>query len=194
MPGGACPCRRLREVTIMTDTVFRVVRRRAKPGCAPAYEALIAAMFAEARAFPGYQAAELIPPATPGGEYQIVQRFATTADLERWNDSPERAAWMERLSAVAEGEPEYRLLHGLDVWFGPAAVPVAKPPVRWRMTLVSWFGIFPTVAALLTFVAPLLGEFPFLLRTAIITALVAVLMSYVIMPRLTRWLGWWLRR
>jgi antibiotic biosynthesis monooxygenase (ABM) superfamily enzyme len=151
-------------------------------------------MFDDARRFPGYLAAELIPPETEGGEYQIVQRFATAADLERWNDSTERAAWHEKLRHVAEGDPEYRLLHGLDAWFGPAALPVTRPPPRWRMTVVSWLGIFPTVALLLTFVSPLLAPLPFLLRTALFTALVAVAMAYLVMPRLTRWMGWWLRR
>lgn len=179
----------------MSDSaVFRVVRRRAKPGCERAYEELIQAMFADAKKFPGYLAAELIPPAEQGGEYQIIQRFATETDLERWNVSEERAAWHERLRPVAEGDPEYRLLNGLDAWFAPTVLPAHKPPPRWRMTVVSWMGIFPTVAFLLSFVAPLLGGLPFLLRTAILTAMVAGLMSYVIMPRLTRWMGWWLRR
>ena len=174
--------------------VFRLVRRRVKPGCVPAYEALVRAMFEEARRFPGYSSSELIPPETPGGEYQIIQRFATAADLERWNASDERLSWMDKLAPVAEGEPEYRLLHGLDAWFAPAVVSVAKPPARWRLTLVSWLGIFPTVAFLLTFMAPFLDFLPALLRIAVITVLVAVLMAYVIMPRLTRWFGPWLRR
>lgn len=179
----------------MTDNaVFRIVRRKAKIGCETAYEALVRGMFDEARKFPGYLSAELIPPETPSGEYQIVQRFAHLDDLERWNSSNERATWMSRLNAVAEGEPDYRLLHGLDAWFGPAAVPVVKPPARWRLTLLSWCGIFPTVAVLLGLVAPYLASLPFLVRTAILTALVAILMSYVIMPKLTRWAGNWLRR
>jgi antibiotic biosynthesis monooxygenase (ABM) superfamily enzyme len=178
----------------MSKPVFRIVRRRAKPGCEVAYEALVRAMFAQASQFPGYQAAELIPPEVPGGEYQIVQRFATEADLERWNLSADRALWHERLRAVAEGDPEYRLLHGLDAWFAPTAIPAARSPAKWRMTLVSWLGIFPTVAVLLWFVAPLLAPLPFLLRTAIFTALVACLMSYLVMPRLTRWMAWWLQR
>ena len=176
------------------QNVFRIVRRRVKPGCVPAYEALVRAMFDDARKFPGYLSAELIPPATGDDEYQIVQRFATEADLERWSASDVRAAWMERLAPVADGDPEYRLLNGLDAWFAPAAVPVAKMPARWRMTLVSWLGIYPTVALLLTFVAPHLEFLPALVRIGVITVLVAVLMSYVIMPRLTRWMGWWLRR
>lgn len=175
-------------------TVFRIVRRRAKPGCADAYESLVGAMFADVRHFPGYVSAELIPPAEPGGEYQIIQRFTRQADLERWQASSVRAEWMARLAAVAEGDPEYRLLHGLDAWFGPALVPAQRMPRRWKMTLLSWCGIFPTVAALLAFVAPWLEGLPFLLRTAVVTVLVAVLMSYVIMPRLTRLAADWLRR
>jgi antibiotic biosynthesis monooxygenase (ABM) superfamily enzyme len=174
-------------------TVFRVVRRRVKPGCAQAYEALVGAMLADAQRFPGYVSAELIPPAAPEGEYQIIQRFAHTSDLECWQASPIRAAWMARLATVADGEPEYRLLHGLDAWFGPTLVPAHRMPRRWKMTLLSWCGIFPTVALLLAFVAPLLSGLPFLARTAVITALVAVLMSYVIMPRLTRLAADWLR-
>ena len=176
------------------ENVFRIVRRRAKPCCAPAYEALVMAMFEDAKRFPGYLAAEMIPPEAPGGEYQIVQRFATAADLERWNNSSERAGWMEKLSHVAEGDPEYRLLTGLYAWFAPTIIPAHAPPPKWRMTVVSWLGIFPTVAALLWFVAPLLAPLPFLLRTAIFTALVALAMSYLVMPRVTRWMAWWLRR
>ena len=178
----------------MNEPVFRIVRRRAKPGCARAYEELIRAMFEDASRFPGYQSAELIPPEHPGGEYQMVQRFATAADLERWNRSPQRAQWLERLRPVAAGDPDYRLLTGLDAWFAPTVVAANAPPPRWRMAVVSWLGIFPTVALLLHFVAPLLASLPFLARTAAITAMVAVLMAYVVMPRLTRWMAWWLRR
>ncbi|HUN90677.1 MAG TPA: antibiotic biosynthesis monooxygenase [Burkholderiaceae bacterium] len=179
----------------MNDSqVVRVVRRRAKAGCDAAYEALIRGMFASAATFPGYVSAQMIPPAQPGGEYQLVQRFASEADLDRWNASTERTTWLERLRTVAEGDPEYRVLSGLEAWFGPTVVPATAPPPRWKMTVVSWMGIFPTVALLLTFVAPLIAPLHFLLRTAIFTALVAILMSYVVMPRLSRWMHWWLRR
>lgn len=177
----------------MSETVFRVVRRRVKPGCEEAYEVLIRGMFDEASRFPGYLSAALIPPESPQGEYQIIQRFATEQDLERWNQSEERATWHDRLRPLAEGEPEYRLLTGLDVWFAPEVLPAATPPSRVRMTVVSWLGIFPTVSFLLWFVAPVLAPLPFLLRTALFTAMVAIAMSYLVMPRVTRWMKWWLR-
>jgi antibiotic biosynthesis monooxygenase (ABM) superfamily enzyme len=175
------------------DQVVRIVRRRVKPGCEKAYEAMIAGMFEDAKNFPGYLAASLIPPAVQTGEYQTVQRFASAEDLERWNLSEQRKVWAERLMSVAENDPEYRVLHGLEVWFGAANVPVSKPPARWKMCLVSWLGIFPVVASLLFFLAPWIAHWPFLLRTAVITALVALLMPYVVMPRLTRLFSSWLR-
>jgi antibiotic biosynthesis monooxygenase (ABM) superfamily enzyme len=150
-------------------------------------------MFEAARQFPGYESAEMIPPEAVGGEYQIIQRFATEHDLERWNKSEERALWHARLRPVAEGDPEYRVLTGLDAWFAPTIIPVARMPAKWRMTVVSWIGIFPTVALLQWLVAPWLAPLPQLARIAVITALVAVMMSYLIMPRLTRWMAWWLR-
>ena len=178
----------------MSDTIVREVRRRAKPGCEEAYEAMVRAMFAQASSFPGYLSAQLVPPSDKSGEYQIIQRFATQADLQRWNASAERALWHERLRTVASGDPEYRLLNGLDAWFTPASIPANAHPPKWRLTVVSWIGIFPTVATLLWFVAPLLAPLPFLLRTAIFTALVAVAMSYLVMPRVSRWMAWWLRK
>lgn len=172
----------------------RIVRRRAKVGCEGVYESLVRGMFAESTKFPGFLSAELIPPESPGGEYQIIQHFATEADLAHWNDSEERLIWLERLRTVADGEPEYRLLNGLDAWFAPTVIPASAHPPKWKMTIVSWLGIFPTVALLLTFVSPILTDLPFVIRTAIFTAIVAILMSYVVMPRVTRWMAWWLKR
>ena len=179
----------------MSSSVHRrIVRRRAKPGCEEAYESMIRAMFKESMSFPGFLSAELIPPESPGGEYQIVQHFSTQSDLERWNNSEARFVWLERLRSVADGEPEYRLLSGLDAWFAPTPIPTASHPPKWKMTTVSWLGIFPTVAFLLAFLSPLLNGLPFLVRTAIFTAVVALLMSYVVMPKLSRWMAWWLKR
>ena len=51
-------------------------------------------------------------------------------------------------------------VRAVDPAVAPAVIPVASPPPRWRMTVVSWLGIFPTVALLLWFVAPLLAPLP----------------------------------
>ena len=81
-------------------------------------------------------------------------------------------------------------LNGLDAWFAPEVLPTSLPPSRWRMTVVSWFGIFPTVTIMLLYIVPILAPFPFLIRTALFTGMVAIVMSYLVMPRLTPLMNW----
>ncbi len=174
--------------------VVRVAVRKALPDCGAAYEALLRGMFAEMKAFPGFVGASVIPPASEGGEYQSVTRFETPADLRRWDELEGRLEWLRRLETVAEGKPAYRVITGLEAWFAPEVVPASVNPPRWRMTLATWLGIFPTASFYIWFVGPLLGFLPFLLRTAVLTGLIAFTMSYVVMPRLARWLRPWLMR
>jgi len=170
----------------MSPPVVRVAHRRAREGCRDAYEAVIRGMFDAARAFPGFMGAELTPPLREGDEHRVTLKFASEADLARWNDSEERARWLEALEPLALGPPEFHLLSGLEAWFVPPATPAVHPPSRPRMALVTWLGIFPTVAAFLWLLGPLLAPLPFLLRTAILTALIVLTMTYVVMPRLVR--------
>ena len=176
----------------MTE-ISRVVHRRAKPGCDKAYEDLVRAMLEAASHFPGYISAAVIPPKAEGEDFQIIQRFASQKDLDRWRHSEESVTWHERLWSVVETDPEYRLLTGLEVWFAPKLVPAGSPPSRWRMTVVTWLGIYPIVAFCLWYVAPYLDFLPYLIKVAILTIMVVAAMSYVVMPRLVRWMAWWLK-
>ena len=72
--------------------------------------------------------------------------------------------------------------------YEPAVVPASMHPPRARMALVTWLGIFPTVSFFLYFVLPYLQGLPFLPRTALLTALIVMTMTWVVMPRLTRWM------
>lgn len=134
--------------------VTRIARRRARPGQEAAYEALVREMFGQMRASKGFLAADLLPPEAPGGDYQVVINFASEADLAAWDACPARAAIHARMREVAEAEPEYRSLSGLEAWFAPAVVPASMHPPRVRMAVVTWLGIFPTVSFFLYFVAP----------------------------------------
>ena len=172
--------------------VVRVAVRKALPHCGAAYEALLRGMFSDMKAFSGFVSADVIPPPHEGGEYQVVTKFGTEADLERWDRSEAHAGWLNRLDTVAEGSPAYRVITGLEAWFAPEIVPASVHPPRWRMTLATWLGIFPTASLFIGVVAPLLAPLPFLVRTAVLTGLIAFTMSYVVMPRLARWLRPWL--
>ncbi len=182
------------SAAVKPPPVVRVAVRRATPHCGAAYEALLRGMFGDMKRFPGFVSADVVPPGSEEGAYQVVTKFATEADLARWDGSEAHAGWLRRLETVAEGAPAYRVITGLEAWFSPEVVPASVNPPRWRMTLATWLGIFPTASLIIGFVGPWLAFLPFLLRTAILTGLIAFAMSYGVMPRLSRWLRPWLTR
>ncbi len=166
--------------------ITRIARRRAQPGKEAQYEALIRELFEAMHKTPGFVAAEMVPPEQAGGFYQVIVHFRSEADLQVWDACPARARLHQRIREVADAEPDYRSLSGLEAWFAPAVVPASMHPPRVRMALVTWLGIFPTVSFFLWLVLPYLMGLPFLLRTAVFTALITVTMTWIVMPRLTR--------
>lgn len=176
--------------------VSRVVRRKPNPGCEEAYENLLKGMLEASSKFPGYLSATVLPPHAEHSknEYLIIQRFATQDDLDRWDGSAERELWHQRIQVVSEQNAVYFQVGGLEVWFPSSPVNTSSLPPKWKMTVVSWFGIFPTAAICIAVFGPLLESWPFLTRMALITAVVAFLMSYVVMPRISVGMRWWLKK
>jgi uncharacterized protein len=172
--------------------VTTTVTRRVKPGHEAAYEAFLAGITGAARAFPGYLGVEVFRPAVGGGEYRTVYRFDSPAHLRGWLDSPERAAWLERAEPHVAGPMRTQFLTGLEGWFTLPAQPGAPPPPPYKMAIVTWVTIFPLITLIVVALAPLIGGLPVVVRLAVTTAVAVPLMTWVIMPRMTRLLHRWL--
>ena len=70
----------------------------------------------------------------------------------------------------------------------------SSPPPKYKTAFVTWIGVFLCVSVLGYFLAPNLAGLPYLLRQAIMTGLVVILLAYVVMPRLTRLFSGWLHK
>ena len=176
----------------MTD-VTRVVCRRANLGCDQAYADLVKGMLSACATFPGYLFSTVIPPKTEGDQFHIIQKCASQTELDAWTRSKEADDWHARLLEVSHHEPEYRLFGSSDLWFSAAPRLVGKPPARWRLAIVTWIGIFPTVCAYVGLLLPYLFDVPFIPKMAIVTILIVATMHYVVMPNLLRRMDWWLK-
>jgi uncharacterized protein len=173
--------------------VTTTVTRRVKSGHEAAYEAFLAGITGTAKDFPGYLGVEVFRPAVgDGGEYRTVYRFDSPAHLRRWLDSPERAAWLERAEPHVAGPMRTQFLTGLEGWFTLPAQPGAPPPPPYKMAIVTWVTIFPLITVIVLALAPLIGGLPVVARLAVTTAVAVPLMTWVIMPRMTRLLHRWL--
>ena len=62
------------------------------------------------------------------------------------------------------------------------------------MALITLAALYPSVSALIAVLRPLTGGWPLPVATLLTMGLTVPLMTWVVMPALTTWLGLWLRR
>jgi uncharacterized protein len=111
-----------------------------------------------------------------------VYRFTDEARLRAWEASPERRALVGHIDPLTVGGRHHELT-GLEAWFD--LPPGQLPPPLHRIAFVTWHGIWPLVSLALWLLAAHLLMFPFLFRTAALSALLVLAMTYVVMPQLT---------
>lgn len=175
------------------ETVTVVVSRRVRKGQESAFENASARMTEIAATFKGYLGASLFRPANPNDpEYRIVFKFDNREHLELWQTSPERQRLLEAFEPLLEAPSRVEVVGGIVPWFTlPGQNPV-QPPPKYKMTVVSWLALYPTVTMIFWLFGKPLEVMPLPLRTLLVTAVVMVIMSYVLMPRFTRWFAPWL--
>ncbi len=173
--------------------VTAVASRRVKPGREEEFEEWVSGVTAVAARFPGYLSSNIFRPSSPGDdEYQIVFSFDHASSLERWQNSEERRHWNERARELIHEEPKVRVLTGLETWFTLPSTEGAPPPPRYKMAIITWLAVFPLATVVFMLLNPLLGGSSVVLRTLVFTLVMVSLMTYVVMPRMTRLFSFWL--
>jgi antibiotic biosynthesis monooxygenase (ABM) superfamily enzyme len=169
------------------------VTRRVRPGHERFYEQFLEGIISAASEFPGHLGVEVFrPQSATGGEYHTVYRFDTEEHLRAWLDSDEHAAWLGRAEPHVIGPVRTSFVTGLETWFTLPDQPGAIPPPRYKMALLTWITIFPLITVIVAVTGPLLEDLPPAARLAITTGLAVPLMTWVVMPRVTRLLRGWL--
>lgn len=179
--------------TETTSPLTVVVSRRVKKGQEAEFEKLSSQMTERASAFRGYLGATMFRPSSADDpEYRIVFRFRDGDTLTAWEESEERAELLEQIESLLVQPSEREVTSGIITWFTlPGQNPV-KPPPKWKMTIVSWLALYPAVTLVFVLFGDMLASVPLLFRTMIVTVVVMLLMTYVLMPRMTRWFSFWL--
>ncbi|RCJ34720.1 antibiotic biosynthesis monooxygenase [Nostoc minutum NIES-26] len=169
-----------------------VITQLVKPGCETAYEAWLKDITSVARTYLGHLGTNVIRP-QPGvrPEYVIIFRFDRYANLKTWMTSRDREYWLTQAKPFVESEPQVQQLSGLEAWFSLPGQPLKTPP-RYKTALLTWAVVYVLINLLNTFLRPLLGNLPPLIASLIITIIMVVLLTYVVMPRVSRLFSYWL--
>ena len=175
-----------------TEPVTVVVTRRVKPGREAAYEAWLERLLADARSLPGYLGTTVQRPPPGGREYTSIFRFDTVGHLRGFEESDLRRRALSEVGELVEDDAVWRRMTGLELWFTPPPGTVVPQPSRLRMALVMIAVVYGLVLSIGSLVAWVLGAAPVPLRLLITIVIEVFLMTYVLMPRLTRWLARWI--
>jgi len=167
-----------------TEPVTVTIARRVAVGREQEFEAWFDGIIAVARTFEGYLGAGVLAPHSAEHDWHVVYRFTDTASLRRWESSPERREWLTRADDLAR-ETGVERVSGLETWFALPGRTAPAPP-RWKMAPVTLLAIVPLVLLMNVTVLPLLAEWPLVLRTLVFSTFLTALMTWVIMPRMTR--------
>ena len=171
------------EGSQVTAIISHVVR----PGREQGYEEWFHGIAADARKFKGHLGVSTIRPhdhAHP--EYVVILKFDRYDNLKTWLESDIRREWIERLQPLIEQSEVIQALTGLETWFTLPNKSLKAPPPRYKMAIMTWMGVFVTLAVVSRLLSPILSNLPVLLNQLITTGLVVAVLTYLIMPRLTK--------
>ena len=164
------------------------ITRQVRPGSETEFQQALRQFFQSSFDHPGVWGAQMLtpPPGSTSREFGILRTFADEKERDAFYASPMFQEWDARARTLTEGEPVYRELHGLEAWFrSPHA-----PPPRWKMAVATLLGVFPTSLVLGVAIAP----FPLSMtvRSLVIATCMVALLTWVVMPMVTKILHPWL--
>ena len=177
----------------LSESVTVVVSRHVKRGREQDYEAWLDRLVQNASTLDGYLGARLQKP-QPGAPlvYTSVFRFATLDTLEAFERSELRRQALAEVAPLVEADAVFSRWTGFELWFSPPKGTVVPQASRFRMALVMVVVVYALVMSLGRVVSLVIGGAPPALRLLVTIVLEVFFMTYVLMPRLTRWLARWI--
>ena len=180
------------ETNESNQQVTAVISHYIRSGRESGYEEWLQGISQVAREFEGHRGVTILRP-QPGlrAEYVIILRFDEYDHLCKWMRSRDRQEWIERAEPLIEKPENIQVLTGLEALVSLPNT-ASPPPPKHKTAFVTWIGVYICASLLGYFLVPYLSGLPYLLRQAIVTGLVVILLAYVVMPRLTRLFHKWL--
>lgn len=172
--------------------VTMVVTRAVRPGQDERFEQWLHAVAADAMTFEGHLGVHVIRPGPGSREYTTIFRFSTPKQLRAWLDSDLRGRRLRESEDLFTDSSQVQELSGLEAWFTLPGRPTSTPPLRYKMALTTFAAVFALLMVIPRLLAPLIDPIPPLARTFVVCATMVTLLTYVVMPPLTRALSGWL--
>jgi antibiotic biosynthesis monooxygenase (ABM) superfamily enzyme len=184
-----------------SNPVTVIVKRIAKKDKIKEFEEWLSGISKEVSKQEGNMGIDTIRPTDKSKlEYVVIFRFNNYDSLTKWEKSTIRNEWLQKGRKLVESDYDVQKMTGLEFWFTPyfnngssPMIPL-QPPPRYKMVIVT----IPVISILLLTLVPQIQfltemlSIPFPIRLVIALTITVLLMTYVIMPLLTKLLKSWL--
>lgn len=162
-----------------------------------------------AHRYPGFLGSGWIRAGEESHVWHMLYRFANANLLDEWENSTERRDWLSTGQGFVRSERTKRRT-GIEGWFDEPATgaipttvaeaeaqdPARTSPRRWKQAVAIWLGFFPVNLAFSYAVSPLpfWGDLDIWLRVLITTLVLTPIMTFWVLPWVTRMIRPWLAR
>lgn len=188
----------MEEPQPQSGPVTLVISELVEPSKVDDYEAWTKGINRDAKQFEGFLGVEVIRPrdhAHP--EYVVIIKFESYDRLRRWLISPTYRAWMDQSYGLIAARSQQQLPSGLELWFtlpnarlGTTAT-LPSPPY-YKQVVLGVLAVYPLILLANRLLGPLLRGLPSLLGLFISVIFVSALLTYPVMPLLSKGLEFWL--
>ncbi|MEP1126512.1 MAG: antibiotic biosynthesis monooxygenase [Ilumatobacter sp.] len=156
------------------------------------YEAWLHRLLVKAEHLDGFLGADVHRPSAQHDRYTSVFRFATPEHLEAFQRSDLFHQSQAEAATIVDNDPVWDTHTGFELWFSPPPGTNVAQPVRWRMALLIGAVVYVLVLVFGALATAFIGDWPTPLRLAIVIAIEITLMTYVLLPWLTKRLATWI--
>ncbi len=174
------------------QTVTAVASFRVDPNAHPEFREWYRRVHDVVDRFDGFIRSELVEP-VPGtqDETAIIFSFTSRETLDRWLDSAERRHILAEIEPVLESERTVNIVGGFAGWFPGSA---SAAPKRWKQGALVLLALYPTVMVLGVVRNQLYPGLADPLAVLVGNVGGVAILSWLLMPALTRRFDGWLRR
>jgi antibiotic biosynthesis monooxygenase (ABM) superfamily enzyme len=177
----------------VTNFITVSITRTAKLGCEMEFERALHEFVQRSLSLPGQMGVHIMRPAPGSGsrEYGIIRKFANREGLTAFRTSPEYLEWNAFAVELTEGSGRTEELCGLESWVTAPGTPLLPLP-KWKMALATFLGVFPTASILNLTLGVVIRPWPFVLNSIVFNGSMVALLTWIVMPLVTRALHGWL--
>lgn len=144
--------------------------------------------------FDGHLGSNWIRTSERDSEYVVILKFLDIKDSNKWLKSPIRKRLLKKVVPLIKQGMQNKVQNvtGLETWFTLPGHTMIKPPPRWKMVIATMIGIYPIGLIYQAYLVPYMRLVPLLLRPVALSLILTPILTYVIMPQVTKLLRHWL--